>query len=120
VSPPEATSIRSVPDTTPIPSVVLTSERALSLIGPVKSASPVALPVYTPSVATSVLPSVVVHDRVLNCDGVPVENPPATDFALFVPSRPSATAIPAATSATSAAAAKMNLRFMRSSRSDVC
>ncbi len=88
---PFATSIEKLPSTTPTLSVVLTTLRARSVIGPVRSASPVAAPVYLPSVTTIVLPSVVVHVRVEVLPAVAL-NVPATAFALFAPSIPFATA----------------------------
>jgi hypothetical protein len=80
-----------LPSTTPIPSVVLTVLRVRSVIVPVRSGSPVAAPVYLPSVTTIVFPSLVVHDRDDVLDAAAV-NAPATAFALFAPSIPCATA----------------------------
>ena len=65
--------------------------RARSVIGPVRSGSPDAVPVYRASVIESDLPSVVVHVRVETFAEV-AENVPATLFAVLAPPIPSATA----------------------------
>ena len=61
VSLPDA-STRNEPETVPTLSVELTTLRTRSVIGPVRSASPAAVPVYLPSVTTTVFESDVVHD----------------------------------------------------------
>src|SRR6478672_851394 len=84
--------------------------RAFSTIGPVRSGSPDAWPLYRASVIARALPSVVVHVRV-ETFAEAAANVPATLFVVFAPPIPSATATPAATSAATAAAAKSNLRI---------
>ena len=91
MSRPDDWSILSAPLTTPTLSVVLITLRARRVIAPVRSGSPVAVPVYLPSVTTIVLPSVVVHVRLAVLVPVAV-NVPATALALLAPSIPSATA----------------------------
>ena len=68
----------------PILSVVLITLRARTVIGPVRSESPVAVPVYFPSVTTIVLLLDVVHVRLDVLAPVAV-NVPATALAFFAP-----------------------------------
>ena len=107
---PAATSILNQPSTTPTLSVVLTTLCARNVIGPVKSGSPAAAPVYLPFVTTIALPSLVVHVLVETFD-VAAVNVPATALAVFAPSIPCATATLVASSATRPAAESISLRM---------
>jgi len=62
VSPPD-TAIFSLPVTTPSPSVALIVLRTWSVAAPVRSGSPLAVPVKVAFVDVIVLPSVVVQER---------------------------------------------------------
>ncbi len=109
---PDATSMLIFPETTPMPSVEFTIDRALIFAGPARSGSPAAVPVYVPSVMTIVLPSDVVHVRDWTLEAVVAVNVPATSLTLFAPSIPLATAIPAAVSATVAIDTSTSMRFI--------
>jgi hypothetical protein len=89
---------------------VSTRLRASILIGPVRSASPVAAPVYLPFVTAIVLPSDVVHVLVVT-EALVAVNVPATGLTLRAPWSPAATAIPAATRVASPAAINITLRI---------
>src|SRR5437764_5117732 len=102
--------MRNAPVTVPTLSVVLTTLRARSVIGPARSESPLAEPVYFPSVTAIVLLSLVVQVRVVTEPAV-AENVAVTDFAVFAPSMPCATATLVATSAARPTSVSDSLRI---------